>query len=644
MFVVKRSLQNPILVPYHDHPFEASAVFNMCPVKKGKTYYGLYRAISHPDPLQNPQQVSIIAKTESDDGLHFGKRVPFIVPEEQWEQYGCEDPRVTFFEGYYYIFYTALGGYPFGSNNIKVAVAITKDFKTIIRKHLVTPFNAKAMTIFPERIGGKIAFMLTVDPDSTHSKIAIGYVDDIEDLWSEVFWKKWYSEIEIHSIMLKRAEYDHVEIGAPPIKTKDGWLLIYSNIQFYFPNPDRAEPAFGTEAILLDLKNPHTILYRTRGSILSPEELYERRGMVSEIVFPSGAILEKGVLHIYYGGADNVVCRASVMLVDLLSSMKSPERGSNLFVRAPYNPILAPIPGHPWEAFAVFNPGALIHDGVVYIFYRAMSFDNTSTVGLAVSMDGVTIAERLPNPIYVPRAGFEMKAKENANSGAEDPRVMIIGKRIYMCYTAYDGIHSPRVAVTSISLHDFLQRKFEWDMPVLLTPEGVDDKDSCIFDEKINGKYLIFHRVGTDICGDYVDTLDFNTERINKCIVVLGPRVGMWDSNKVGISGPPIKTKYGWLLLYHGVSKRHSTYRIGAVLLDLNDPTIVLARSTDPVFEPTEEYEKVGVVNNVVFPCGSVVKNSIVYIYYGGADKVVGVAECPLEDLVEPLVRGSQLC
>jgi predicted GH43/DUF377 family glycosyl hydrolase len=154
---------------------------------------------------------------------------------------------------------------------------------------------------------------------------------------------------------------------------------------------------------------------------------------------------------------------------------------------------------------------------------------------------------------------------------------------------------------------------------------------------------LTFHRIGTDICADYVDTLDFEKEKIDKCISVLGPRTGMWDSSKVGISGPPIKTKDGWLLFYHGVSKRHNTYRIGAVLLDLHDPTLVLARSTDPVFEPTEDYEKIGIVNNVVFPCGHVVEKGKIYLYYGGADKVVGVASCKLSDIVEPLVRGAKL-
>ena len=643
MFVVKRSLHNPIMVPYREHHFESSAVFNMSVVKIKNKYIGLYRAVSHSDPLRNPQQRSVIGKSESDEGLHFENRVPFIEPVEEYEKFGCEDPRVIFFEDNYYIFYTALGGYPFGPENIKTAVAISKDLNSISSRHLVTPFNSKAMIIFPERINNKIGFMLTVDPDSNHSKIAIGYLDDIAQLWNVEFWNKWYSEIDKHIISPRRSEFDHVEIGAQPIKVKDGWLLVYSHIQNYFPNPDRLGPTFGIEALILDEKDPCIIKYRTRGSILSPDELYERRGNVSEIVFPTGALIEKGLLHIYYGGADNVICRASVYFDDLLNTMKSTIHGNGLFVRFKDNPILTPIPSHDWEALAVFNPGALHYKGINYIFYRAMSMDNTSTVGLAISLDNKTIDERLPNPIYIPRESFEMKLIENANSGCEDPRVTLINDRIYMCYTAYDSVHSPKVAVSSINIKDFINRNFVWDKAHIITPEGIDDKDACIFPEKINNSYLIFHRIGADICADYLKTLNFEKEKVDTCINVLSPRNGTWDSGKVGISGPPIKTKHGWLLLYHASSKQHHTYRVGAVLLDLEDPTIVLARSTDPIFEPTEDYEKNGIINNVVFPCGLIVKEDIVYLYYGGADKVTGVAECKLSDILDPLVKSIKL-
>jgi predicted GH43/DUF377 family glycosyl hydrolase len=172
-----------------------------------------------------------------------------------------------------------------------------------------------------------------------------------------------------------------------------------------------------------------------------------------------------------------------------------------------------------------------------------------------------------------------------------------------------------------------------------VTPPGFDDKDTCLFPNKIEGQYFILHRVGDEMCGDYFKSLNFKTQKVQKCIHIIGPRANMWDSEKVGICAPPLKTKYGWLLLYHGVSRSHSTYRVGAVLLDLKDPAILLARTTDPIFEPKEEYEKVGIVNNVVFPCGMVEKDGLLYIYYGGADTVVGVATIELERVLEALTR-----
>ena len=260
-----------------------------------------------------------------------------------------------------------------------------------------------------------------------------------------------------------------------------------------------------------------------------------------------------------------------------------------------------------------------------------------------MSKDGFSVQERLTDPIYVPREDFEMKKISGGNSGCEDPRITQIGKELYICYTAYDSIGPPRVAVSSISVKDFLAHNWVWKKPALITPPGFDDKDTCIFPEKLKDGYFVLHRVGNEICGDYLKSLDFENNVVNKCIRIIGPRVNAWDSSKVGISAPPIKTKYGWLLLYHGVSKSHNTYRVGVVLLDLKDPAIVLARSSDAIFEPEEEYEKVGIVNNVVFPCGMVLKGDLLYIYYGGADKVTGVATMKLSILLGALVRGSKL-
>ena len=633
MFVIKRTEDNPILVPTRDHHWEASATFNMSPVKRGRSIYGLYRAISSKDSLRTPDQISTIGIAKSSDGLHFEDRRQFIKPSEGWERFGCEDPRVTFFEGRYYIFYTALSMYPFRAEGIKVAVAVTRDLKSVNERHLVTPFNAKAMTLFPERIDGKVTAIFSAHTDSPPAKMAIVQTKSVNDLWSPAFWEKWHGEIDKHVVDPRRTPQDHVEVGAAPIKTKHGWLLIYSHIEHYFSS-ENARPQFGIEAVLLDLKDPRKIIGRTRGPFLVPEEPYELSGHVPNIVFPSGALLEDETLTIYYGASDTTTCSARVNVSDLVSTISVATGSRYRFQRFEGNPIITPVRNHSWQAKATFNPAAVQLGGRIHILYRALSNDNTSTIGYAASVDGVKITERLSEPVYVPREDFETKKIEGVNSGCEDRRISKIGRGLYMCDTAYDGVGPPRVAVPSIREKDFLSRRWSWSKAELITPKGIDDKDACIFPEKIGGKYLIFHRIGTDICADFLKSLDFKKEVVNKCIRVFGPRLGMWDSSKVGITAPPVRTKRGWILLYHAISKDHHTYRIGAVLLDLKDPTVVLSRSADPILEPEQPYEKEGIVPNVVFPCGMIVRDGLVYIYYGGADKVVGVATMELDILM----------
>lgn len=148
---------------------------------------------------------------------------------------------------------------------------------------------------------------------------------------------------------------------------------------------------------------------------------------------------------------------------------------------------------------------------------------------------------------------------------------------------------------------------------------------------------MLIHRIDPLICADFLDTLDFKKDRVARCIEIMGPRPGMWDSRKVGVAGPPLKTPKGWLLIYHGVSKT-GTYRLGAVLLDLKNPSIVLSRSVDTIFEPIEEYERVGQVKNAVFSCGAVVRGGSLLIYYGAADTVTGVAKVSLKKLLAILL------
>ena len=325
------------------------------------------------------------------------------------------------------------------------------------------------------------------------------------------------------------------------------------------------------------------------------------------------------------------------------------------------NPILTPDGSRRWETKAVFNPAAIYENGKVHLLYRALGESDVSVLGYASSVDGLHISERLDKPAYIPREPFEgvnpshpyipeptgiYVSGGGGMGGCEDPRMTRIDDRVYMTYVAYDGYSHPRVALSSIHIDDFLAHRWNWKKPVLISPPYIVDKNACILPEKINGKYVIFHRVFPDILIDLVDNLDFDGK--TKFIVgqyKIPTRVlsSDWDSLKVGCGPPPIKTKEGWLLIYQavGVSDR-SRYKIGAMLLDLKDPTKVLARTRIPILEPSAVYENEGLKYGVVYPCGAVIINDRLFVYYGGADMVVCVATTKLNRFMENLVTNHK--
>jgi predicted GH43/DUF377 family glycosyl hydrolase len=327
------------------------------------------------------------------------------------------------------------------------------------------------------------------------------------------------------------------------------------------------------------------------------------------------------------------------------------------------NPILDPEPKHWWESKAVFNPGAIYEGGRVHLVYRAIGDSDVSVLGYASSIDGFRIDERLHEPIYVPRESFEgvgliypaplypqrtyvpIEEEDGYVSGGgwggcEDPRLTKIDDRVFMTYVAFDGYSPPRVALTSIHINDFLAKNWQWKKTVLISPPGVVDKNACILPEKIGSKYVIFHRIFPNILIDFVDDLDFDgTTRFLKGEFRIRPRVSYWDSRKVGAGALPIKTKDGWLLIYHSVGERDpGRYKIGAMLLDLKDPTQVLYRSKEPILEPQVWYENEGWKSGVTYPGGAVVIKDRLLVYYGGADRVTCVASAKLDELLNHLV------
>lgn len=626
--------QNPVLSPNPENNWESLAAFNGSLVKENDTYHLLYRAMAKKKLHWNQLiSLSTIGYAKSSNGKDFSQRKQLIIPEHDWEKYGCEDPRVTKIDNQYFIFYTAISEYPPDASRIKIAVAISSDLKSIQEKHLVTPFNAKAMVLFPKKINGKYLAMLTVNTDLPPAKIALAWFEKIEDIWSNEYWQKWYQELDQHLVPIQRINNDQVEVGAVPVETSSGWLLIYAHIQNYY-QPKKL--IFGIEAILLDREDPKKIIGRTKTPLLTPEKDYETKGVVAKVIFPSGAVVEKDTLSIYYGAADTCCALAQTELKPLLSQMKkNKQKIAFKLDKFENNPIIQPYDQQPWRKKAVFNPTAVYHNQKIYLVYRAMSEDNISTLGAAISDNGFNFEETIEEPIYVPRVMPEQKRKEMVFSGCEDPRITKIGDRFHMFYTAYDGVNSPRIATSSININDFVSRKWLWSAPVLISPPGIDDKNCCVFPEKVKGKYVIFHRIkGKEIAIDYVDGLDFDGTKWLEKKAALPAGKNSWDGLKIGISGVPIKTEKGWLLFYHGVSDIDHEYRVGFMILDLDDPAKVIFRTRYPILEPTEIFEREGMVNKVVFPCGTILVKNKIFVYYGGADKVICVATTELNKLL----------
>lgn len=638
---LERIPENPFLEPDLDETWQSYAAFNPSVVWTGHCYRLLYRAMSAPRQHQGVMMsVSSIGAACGDSPTRFGARQPFISPDTPFDRFGCEDPRVTRIGDTFFTFYTALSTYPFEAAGIRVAVALSRDLRTVDEKHLVTPFNAKAMALFPEKINGRYCAILTVDTDRPPARIALAWFDHEQQMWSESYWQDWYAHLPDHLLPLLRSRNDHLEVGAQPVKTDRGWLLIHSYIRNYYT----AARSFAIEAVLLDLEDPARIVGRTAEPLLLPEKNYEMQGDVPNVIFPSGALVDGDTLYVYYGGADTTCCAATVPLAELLEAMchrppltfVASHQLPDSFRRFAGNPVLAPRPELLWEAQSTFNPAVLYAEGAFHLLYRAVSRHGVSVFGYARSGDGVHIDHRPTRPAYVPREAFERRG-DGGPSGCEDPRLTRIDDDVYLFYTAYDG-RMPRVAFSSLPLADFLAGNWAWRWPQVITPPDVDDKDACLFPEKIGGRYAIIHRVDNDIRIDYVDSLEFGDgEYLRDSGFIIRP-VQRYDGHlKFGIAAPPLRTERGWLALFHHVAAPGSVYRVGALLLDLEEPHKVLAETTGFLLEPEMDYEKVGDVHNVVFPCGAVLRDDDVWIYYGGADSVVGVARMPLATIFRRL-------
>ncbi len=293
------------------------------------------------------------------------------------------------------------------------------------------------------------------------------------------------------------------------------------------------------------------------------------------------------------------------------------------------NPIIAPRRDSGWETDGTFNPGAVVDGGSIHLLYRAVDARGISRLGYARTLDGKKIGFRSPEPVLTPSGDLE-------EFGCEDPRITRFDGTYYVTYTAYSR-WGPRIALASTK--DFLH----FEKYGLIGPDR-NDKDCVIFPERIGGRIAILHRLKSKVQIAYFDSIESLTKSQafwRQYVTHFEDYEVMrakfpWEERKVGVGSPPIKTERGWLVIYHGVSLDR-IYRAGAVLLDLDDPKKVVARTKEPILEPETDFEKQGVVPNVVFPDGAIVLDGQLLSYYGGADKVCCLASAPLDDFLDEM-------
>lgn len=262
----------------------------------------------------------------------------------------------------------------------------------------------------------------------------------------------------------------------------------------------------------------------------------------------------------------------------------------------------------------------LVADDPRVITYKGRDYLTTlSHLRVLESDDGITFRDRAT---LTGQGALE-------TFGIEDCRVSKLGDTYHLTFTS---VSENGVAVGLRTTKDW--RTFE-NHGLIFPPHN---KDCAIFEEKIGGKYFALHRPSSvDLGGNYIwiaespDGLHWGK---HKCVA--RSRDGMWDSARVGAGAAPIRTPKGWLEIYHGANSEHR-YALGGLLLDLENPSKVLARSNEPIMVPQAPYELTGFFGHVVFTNGHIVRGDDVHLYYGAADEVVCKATLSINQILESL-------
>lgn len=288
----------------------------------------------------------------------------------------------------------------------------------------------------------------------------------------------------------------------------------------------------------------------------------------------------------------------------------------------------------PYPVQTVHNAGVVKHDGRYIMLFRSHLDTGRSIIGLAESEDGFKF-KAAAEPFMVPSK--EPAFCEYEEYGVEDPRITALEGFYYITYSAYSA-HGVRIGLARTGDFKSVER-------VGFITQA-DYRNTVLFSEKIDGKYVKLDRPHSDI-SPWSIWISYSPDlrHWGDSKVVMKPVQYHWDEMKIGPGAPPIRTEKGWLSIYHGVfpTMDGCVYRLGVALHKLDDPSVVLGVGDRWILQPEDEWEVVGYVHNVVFCCGAVGEDDgTVKLYWGGADKVMCAGTAVIDELVELCLGESR--